>query len=294
MNWNLLILSSTLFSMFTLDHLEAARPSGHGGSGGGAHFASARTPSMSRVESHPPAQHAFSAHTAPHFSPQKQSFQQLQTRNQTSVRAAQTARNQIGSKYPGYNNWFSNQFNQNHHYNPNFHHNNANWWSAANWYGINNWVSGDWNTPIYYDYQDEGEPEPIEVDNYLPPEPAYPEYPQEVPIATPTQNDWMPIGVFAAAKDVSQASRSNMFVQLALNKAGDIAGTYYNATTDETHPLDGTIDKKSQVASWRVSDNPASPLMQTGLYNLTQEVTPVQVRFPDDTSQTWYLVKMQQ
>lgn len=110
--------------------------------------------------------------------------------------------------------------------------------------------------------------------------------------APAVQEEWLPLGVFAAGKTADEAGYSNMFVQLALDKAGDIAGTYYNAATDETHNLDGLVDKDTQEAVWKVTDNPQSPVMTTGLYNLTQDVATVEVHFQDGTVQPWVLVRL--
>lgn len=309
-----LIVASLIFVlMISIGYVEATRGGGGGrggGGAGGAHFSASRTPSMGAGQ--------FSAHGASQFrnptfnstqarsqvqqhlqqsnqgiNPQnlnqRQSFQNLQSRNQNNALTAQRMQQRINNNHPGYNNWFNDQFNQRHNYNPNYY-GNANWWQGANWYGMNDWVAGDWTTPVYYDYQENAAPAPVVVENYPVQQPIYS---QGEPVTGQPKGDWIPIGVFAAAQDVAQAPYSNMFVQLAMNKKGEIAGSYYNSATDEVHPLDGTIAKSSQVVAWNVSDNPSSPLMQTGLYNLTQDVTPVQVSFPDDTTQTWYLVKMQ-
>lgn len=306
-----------LCSSLIIHHTEAARGGGRGGggraggrAGGGAQLA--RTPSMGRAGG------ASTGHLSSQF-PQaanrnvalnrsqvrgqaqqymrqsnvrqplnQQTFQQLQARNQPNVRNAQVAAARIRNNHPGYNNWFDNQFYRRHDYTPNFDLRNANWWAGASWYGMNDWVNGDWSNPVYYAYPEASETEPIIVNNYSVSQAA-------PPVATTSQAEqWMPIGIFAAAQDVELAPYSNMFVQLALNRDGDIAGAYYNSTTDELHPLDGSLDKQAQVVAWNVSDNADSPIMQTGLYNLSQDVTPVQVHFPDETNQVWYLVRIQE
>lgn len=107
------------------------------------------------------------------------------------------------------------------------------------------------------------------------------------------QGDWLPMGVFVAAQDQTQAAVSTMFVQLALNKEGFLAGTYYNAATDKTHTLEGMVDKQTQQAIWKLSENASSPVMSTQLYNLTQDVVPVRVYFPErKTSQSWLLIRL--
>lgn len=109
---------------------------------------------------------------------------------------------------------------------------------------------------------------------------------------TPPQEEWMPLGVFAAGETYTEAAYSSMFVQLALNKSGQIAGTYYNTATNEVHDLDGEVNEYTQEAVWKVSDNPNSPTMITGLYNLTQDVAIVQVLFTNGRNQNWTLVRI--
>lgn len=209
----------------------------------------------------------------------RQTFQQFQAARQPNNLAARQALSRVQANHPGYQNWFNNQRYSNIP--------SQNWWNGTNWAALNGWVAGDWSTPVYYSYLEEGEPEPIQIEGMPPPPIPRASY------APTAKEDWIPLGIFAAAKDVDQIPHSNMFIQLALNRDGDIAGAYYNAATDQLHPLDGTLSKTTQVVAWRVADNESSPLMQTGLYNLTQDVTPVQVQFIDsDTTQTWYMVRM--
>ncbi len=106
------------------------------------------------------------------------------------------------------------------------------------------------------------------------------------------QDDWMPLGVFAAGQSPSEASYTSMFVQLALGKDGALAGTYFNSATNEVHDLDGSVDQYTQEAVWKVSDNPDSPTMTTGLYNLTQDASTVQVHFLDGTVQPWTFIRL--
>lgn len=210
-----------------------------------------------------------------------------QQQNQNRQQATLT-RQQISRYHPQMKNWFNNQFFTQHNYHPDYYHEGDHWRHPVIWNNIALYLDLGGAPPIYYD--DEGEPEYIEA-------PAPEEYPPEEE-GNPSENapeaegDWMPIGIFAAGQDATQAAYSNMFVQLAVSRDGDIAGTYYNATTDQTHPLEGVIDPDSQLAVWKVTDNPNSPIMSTGLYNLTQDVVIVQVHFPNGYDQNWTLVRL--
>src|SRR5262249_24871982 len=148
------------------------------------------------------------------------------------------------------------------------------------------WLAWDAAYPIYYDDMGNGE-----ADLYY--DESSPQYAAASP-TPPPQGDWMPLGVFPAAKTATQAAYSNMYVQLALNRNGDVSGTYYNASTDKAVELVGSVDSETQQATWQISDNPNSPTMVAGLYNLTQDVAPVQVVFPNNSQQNWVLVRIEQ
>ena len=84
-----------------------------------------------------------------------------------------------------------------------------------------------------------------------------------------------------------------MVLQLALNKDGEIAGTFYNTTTDAARPVKGMVDKKSQRAAWTFSDGKNTDIiMETGIYNLTQDQTEALVHFGKDKTQQWLMVRL--
>ena len=103
--------------------------------------------------------------------------------------------------------------------------------------------------------------------------------------------EWMSLGVFAFVDE--EEGEPTLFFQLAVSKNGMISGTYYNATTDETRPLQGSVDKETQRAAWTVGDK-KSTVVETGLYNLTQDETPVLVHFGDQQTQTWLMVRLEE
>lgn len=194
----------------------------------------------------------------------------------TNAQAAHRVRSQLSQIRPEFDRGFNRNFFDRHHYHPTYV---VNIWNPVPWGAINGWLGWGWQYPAYYD--DSGYPFPVEN--------VPVEYSQE-PLSP--EGDWLPLGNFVAGRTVDQAGYSTMFVQLALNQSGEIAGSYYNASTNQVHPLDGLVDQASQQVVWQVSDIPDSPYMTTGLYNLTQDVTNVQVTFSDGTQQTWYLVRL--
>lgn len=108
------------------------------------------------------------------------------------------------------------------------------------------------------------------------------------------ESGWLSLGVFAAGEDAATASFSNMIFQLAVDREGVVSGTYYNASTDKIYPLEGGVNQQTQRIYWRQLSDEPSTLMVSGMYNLTQDVVPVQAYFVDGTKQTWVLVRINQ
>ncbi len=217
-------------------------------------------------------------------------------RDRQERRDGQNVREGIKDRWQNYDKWFDGDFYNKHNYYPSYWNDNVDWWRPAAWATLGAWLDWGWYEPIYYDdgYY------PIQTTDY-----GYgygTEQPQSYSSSTAYQTnattaevigDWYPLGVFAVGKNADLAANSQMFVQLALDKNGEIGGTYYNATTDQTHEIVGSVDRETQLAAWRLADNPGSPLVSTGLYNLTKSSTEVVVDFPDGTEQIWTYVRLE-
>jgi hypothetical protein len=103
--------------------------------------------------------------------------------------------------------------------------------------------------------------------------------------------EWLPLGVFAITAEGVNAS--SMYLQLAVTKSGVIGGTFYNESTGVTHPIEGMIDEETQRAAWKAVDGSNSHVvMETGLFNLTQDQAPVLVHFGPEEPQTALLVRL--
>jgi hypothetical protein len=109
--------------------------------------------------------------------------------------------------------------------------------------------------------------------------------------AKPAETDeWQSLGVFAMVQG-DEKDANNIF-QIAINKDGVIRGNYYNALTDTTVPLYGSVDKKTQRAAWIVGEKKET-VYETGVGNLAQPETSMLVHFGKERTQQWTLVRME-
>lgn len=235
----------------------------------------------------------------PSFSQQQMRQAVQQQRQDQGFGQAGGLAGQIRANHPDANNWFGNSFFNQHGYTPAYARAGLNLWSAARWSSVAGWMPWGWDDSSYYD--DSGSPmDTPQSSNDSSNSVTYSlddnqQFGGSQPISGGTpQGNWLPLGVFVLGQSQGLAANSNMFIQLALDKQGNIAGTYYNATTDKTYQLQGSVDAQSQQATWQAANNPNSPVMSTALYNLTQNSAPVQLQFPDNSDQTWELVRLNQ
>jgi hypothetical protein len=115
---------------------------------------------------------------------------------------------------------------------------------------------------------------------------------QSVPEVQADKVEWMPLGVFALAeKDATTAENSTMFLQLAISKEGIIAGTFQNTATDASFEVQGSIDTESQRAAWGPVDK-NWPIMETGIFNLSENEAGALLHFEDGTTQEWTMFRL--
>jgi hypothetical protein len=140
------------------------------------------------------------------------------------------------------------------------------------------------NNTVYVDGQAAGTPEQYaqQALDYVAAAPA----PEQVP-----QEEWLPLGVFALSRE--DVADSQAMLELAVNKQGVLAGTYYNESTGASRPLKGTIDKQSQRAVVGFADGKNADLaLETGIYNLTQEEAPALMHHGTEESTPVLLVRL--
>lgn len=110
-------------------------------------------------------------------------------------------------------------------------------------------------------------------------------------ILKPIGEDFQPLGVFAMVGE-GETKSTNIF-QLVVNKDGVMRGEYYNALTDETSPVYGSVDKKTLRAAWTVSDR-KTPVYEAGIVNLTKSETTMLAHYSTGKSQQFTLIRIEQ
>lgn len=207
-------------------------------------------------------------------------------------------RDQIGSDHSGRGDWFNGDFWDNHNVDLpyNEHIGNGYWWKLPTAAAVGNWLRWDDNYPVYYDYYPSndywGTADTSQQGAVSAPAstPVYTEESQQA--GSQTSGEWMPLGVFALTKEGGAQATPNIYLQLALSKEGLISGTYYNTTLDAAFALEGVVDKSTKLAAWKIVDNDNAPILETGIYNLTQSQLPVKVNFADGRSQQFIMVRL--
>jgi hypothetical protein len=207
--------------------------------------------------------------------------------------------------------WFNDNFWGRHNVHPPYWNNTGNWWRAATAVGVAGWLGWRGN-PYYYDYY------PSDYGSYwgysdgygttpvysngttsgttttTQPAQTYSTATQAIESSTAvaSNDDWMPLGVFAVTREGQTTATPNMYVQLAVNKDGALSGTYYNTTTDKSYEAEGVVDQTSQRAAWKIVDNSDAPIIETGIFNLTQDEAPAQAHFADGRTENILLVRI--
>ncbi len=112
-----------------------------------------------------------------------------------------------------------------------------------------------------------------------------------MPEVDPDTVEWMPLGVFALTQKDGAVEDATLYLQLAVSKEGIIAGTFQNTATDKSFEVEGTIDEKSQRAAWGPVGE-SWPIMETGLYNLTENEAGALLHFEDGQTQQWSMTRL--
>lgn len=173
-------------------------------------------------------------------------------------------------------------------------------WSTPGWYDCSSYCGyPDDTSAVYYNYGDnvtyqgdsvyyDGQPYATQ-DEYAAQASQIAAQGKE---AQPADDEkWQALGVFAMIK--GDETSSNDIFQLALNQDGIVRGNYYNAVTDQTTPVSGSLQKDTQRVAWAIDGQPDT-VYETGLYNLTQDETTMLVHFGQDRTEQYKLFRVQQ
>ena len=173
------------------------------------------------------------------------------------------------------------------------------WWATFN--VAQNFLPWNWGNESYYDYGTGGnvyyEGDTVHIGDTTVPADQYADQAEqlatEVPkVANPDAMEWLPLGVFALTQDGVADAVPNMFLQLAVSKEGIIAGTYQNKSTGQIESVEGMVDQKSQRAAMTIAGK-NTPIVETGLANLTKNETRVLVHFADGQTQQWLMLHVE-
>ena len=177
------------------------------------------------------------------------------------------------------------------------------WWGWPTWGGLCNWYGGwGWNNPCYYDYGYGGNV--VYVDRYVyvngQPVASAADYAlsaaelaatEPSPAIADRPGEWLALGTFAIATSKEETDPARV-VQLAVDKEGNVSGTMVNKTTNKTYPVQGHVDKETQRVAFTIGDN-KDVVLETGIYNLTQEETPVLVHQGTDRTETYVMLRVE-
>jgi hypothetical protein len=169
-------------------------------------------------------------------------------------------------------------------------------WRPVAWSGLAGYC-GYATEPVYYDYGTttvyEGDTVYVNGDSYATQEQFAT---QATTIAeagaaagAAKDDEFMTLGVYGMVQ--GDETTATQIFQIKVNKQGVIRGEYYNATTDQTEKISGSVDKKSQRAAWTIGDK-KTPVYEAGIANLTNAETTMMVHFGKDRSQQWTLVQI--
>ncbi|HVX11517.1 MAG TPA: hypothetical protein VHC22_10070 [Pirellulales bacterium] len=170
-------------------------------------------------------------------------------------------------------------------------------WATASWALAGPYCGCSGGSAAYYDYggnvtYDDGtvyqDGQPVASEEQY--------YDQASQIAatgdSPQNEEWLPLGIFAVIADENQ-TQTDKVVQLAVNTEGVLRGNYHDLLADKVTPVTGAVDKETQRVALKIEGND-NLVVETGLYNLTNDEAPVLVHFGPDRHETRTFVRLKQ
>jgi hypothetical protein len=176
------------------------------------------------------------------------------------------------------------------------------WWGRPSWNSCVSYLPNyGWNNGYYYDYGPGGNVVynngQVAVDGQVVGSDAeYAQSAAELATIDPAEMkavqpaDWLALGTFSMAVKDDEVDPARV-IQLALSKTGLISGTIHNRTSGNTYTVQGRVDKETQRLAFTIGDD-RNTVMETGIYNLTQDQTPVLCHFGTSQTQVYMMVRL--
>jgi hypothetical protein len=108
---------------------------------------------------------------------------------------------------------------------------------------------------------------------------------------TDPEGEWQPLGVFALIEGDSDEPQH--IFQLAINSTGVVRGNYHDTLVDNTVPVYGSLDPRTQRVAWSAGEK-KTVVFETGLNNLTQEQTTVLVHYGNERTVEMGLARLEE
>lgn len=181
------------------------------------------------------------------------------------------------------------------------------WWTVPTVAAVTSWFTWQapaavWTEPVYYDYGQGGNvyyenntvyvggEELCSADEYAQSAATLATVEPPADEKEAEQMEWMALGTFAVSSNENEADPSRV-IQLAVSKTGIISGTLYNTETDDAQTVQGQVDKETQRVAFRIGESDKI-VVETGIYNLTQDEAPVLVHYGGEQTENWLLVRL--
>ena len=183
------------------------------------------------------------------------------------------------------------------------------WWTVPTFTSCVNWFTWTapptvWTQPIFYDYGEGGNvvyqnnmvyvngQQVASSDEFAQSAALLATVPPPADEEEAEQAEWLPLGTFTVATDEKDVDPSRV-VQLAVSREGIISGTLFNVQTEQAQTIQGQVDKETQRVAFRIGES-EDIVVETGLYNLTQDEAPVLVHFGGEKTETYLLVRLEE
>ena len=166
---------------------------------------------------------------------------------------------------------------------------------------MTSWFPWGWSQPVYYSYGDNVYYEGDQVyygDEVVATSEEYAQQAEDIALSAPAEipedSEWLTLGVFAVTQDGQGAETDpTLLLQLAVSKDGVVAGTLFNSKTEESQEVEGMVDRETQRVAFVVSGK-TTPIMETGMQNLTEDEAPALLHFENGETQQWLLVRLEE